>query len=199
MQHKPLSLDPADLPGYAVRTALRMLIAMGVSLVFTFTYATLGGQEPAGRAVLVPLLDILQSVPILGFSPSPWCSSGAVARPRAGRGAGRDLRDLHRPGLEHGLQLLPIAAHRAGRSRRGEPQRSGLIAWQRFWRIEVPFAMPGLIWNMMMSMSGGWFFVVASEAISVGDINITLPGVGSYVARAIESAIWRRSAGRSSP
>jgi len=56
-------------------------------------------------------------------------------------------------------------------------------AWQRFWRLEVPFAMPGLVWNMMMSMSGGWFFVVASEAISVGDIQIALPGVGSYVAR----------------
>jgi NitT/TauT family transport system permease protein len=59
-------------------------------------------------------------------------------------------------------------------------------AWQRFWRLEVPFAMPGLIWNMMMSMSGGWFFVVAAEAISVGDLRIALPGVGSYVARAIE-------------
>jgi NitT/TauT family transport system permease protein len=59
-------------------------------------------------------------------------------------------------------------------------------AWQRFWTLEVPFAMPGLIWNMMMSMSGGWFFVVASEAISVGRIHIALPGVGSYVALAIE-------------
>ena len=58
--------------------------------------------------------------------------------------------------------------------------------WQRFWRVEVPFAMPGLIWNTMMSMSGGWFFVVASEAISVGSLQIALPGIGSYVARAIE-------------
>ena len=58
--------------------------------------------------------------------------------------------------------------------------------WQRFWRLEVPFAMPGLVWNMMMSMSGGWFFVVASEAISVGKIQIALPGIGSYVALAIQ-------------
>jgi len=58
--------------------------------------------------------------------------------------------------------------------------------WQRFWRLEVPFAMPGLIWNTMMSMSGGWFFVVASEAISVGDLHVALPGIGSYVERAIE-------------
>src|SRR6202044_3613647 len=58
--------------------------------------------------------------------------------------------------------------------------------WQRFWRLEVPFAMPGLVWNMMMSMSGGWFFVVASEAITVGKVTFALPGVGSYVSLAIQ-------------
>src|SRR5260370_31169163 len=58
--------------------------------------------------------------------------------------------------------------------------------WQRFWRLDVPFAMPGLIWNTMMSMSGGWFFVVASESITVGNITVTLPGIGSYVALAIK-------------
>ena len=61
-----------------------------------------------------------------------------------------------------------------------------LSPWMRFWRLDVPFAMPQLIWNMMMSMSGSWFFVVAAEAISVGDTTITLPGVGSYIALAIE-------------
>jgi NitT/TauT family transport system permease protein len=61
-----------------------------------------------------------------------------------------------------------------------------LSGWQRFWRLDVPFAMPGLVWNTMMSMSGGWFFVVASEAITVGDTTVTLPGVGSYVALAIK-------------
>ncbi len=60
-----------------------------------------------------------------------------------------------------------------------------LTSWQRFWRLEVPFSMPGLVWNTMMSMSGGWFFVVASEAISVGNNTITLPGIGSYVSLAI--------------
>src|SRR5271166_2915535 len=77
------------------------------------------------------------------------------------------------------LRTVPTDLDEASRSFRSS-------AWQRFWRLEVPFAMPGLIWNMMMSMSGGWFFVVASEAISVGDVKITLPGVGSYVAKAIE-------------
>lgn len=61
-----------------------------------------------------------------------------------------------------------------------------LSKWQRFWRLEVPFAMPGLLWNMMMSMSGGWFFVVASEAISVSGHDIKLPGIGSYISLAIQ-------------
>src|SRR3546814_3594869 len=64
-------------------------------------------------------------------------------------------------------------------------------AWMRFWRLEVPFALPQLVWNMMVSMSGGWFFVVASEAISVGNTTVTLPGIGSYIALAVE----RRSLG----
>ena len=72
-----------------------------------------------------------------------------------------------------------------------------LSGWQRFWRLEVPFAMPGLIWNTMMSMSGGWFFVVASEAITVGNTTITLPGIGSYIALASRSATCPRSAGPS--
>src|SRR6202034_597086 len=61
-----------------------------------------------------------------------------------------------------------------------------LSPWQKFWQLETPFAMPGLIWNMMVSMSGGWFFVVAAEAISVGNTTISLPGVGSYLALAID-------------
>ena len=102
------------------------------------------------------------------ISPSPSSSSSPVSRGDTGGGAGGDLRHLHQPGLEHGLQLLPVAAHAARRPRRGA-RAVPPLAWQRFWRLEVPFAMPGLVWNTMMSMSGGWFFVVASEAITVGD------------------------------
>ena len=76
------------------------------------------------------------------------------------------------------LRTVPPELEEAGRV-------FGLSAWARFWRIETPFAMPSLVWNMMMSMSGSWFFVVASEAISVGHTTITLPGVGSYIALAI--------------
>src|SRR5208283_5142972 len=76
------------------------------------------------------------------------------------------------------LRTVPVELEEAGRV-------FGLSGWARFWRIEVPFAMPSLIWNMMMSMSGSWFFVVASEAFTVGHTNIALPGVGSYIALAI--------------
>ena len=65
-----------------------------------------------------------------------------------------------------------------------------LTGWQKFWQLEAPFAVPGLVWNTMMSMSGGWFFVVASEAITVGDTTITLPGVGSYIAAANNAGRW---------
>jgi NitT/TauT family transport system permease protein len=77
------------------------------------------------------------------------------------------------------LTTLPGDLNEATRSFR-------LTGWQRFWRLEVPFAMPGLVWNMMLSMSGGWFFVVASEAITLGDKTWTLPGIGSYVATALD-------------
>ena len=77
------------------------------------------------------------------------------------------------------LRTIPIELMEAAESFRLSP-------WMRFWQLEVPFGMPALIWNMMMSMSGGWFFVVASESISVGHTTVALPGVGSYIALAIE-------------
>src|SRR3974377_621959 len=85
------------------------------------------------------------------------------------------------------LRTVPAELEEAARNFR-------LSAWMRFWRLDVPFAVPQLIWNMMMSMSGSWFFVVASEAISVGNTTVTLPGIGSYIALAIEhsnlAAVW---------
>ena len=115
----PVSLDPTNLPEYAARTSLRMLAAMLLSLLFTFTYATWAAKSRRAEVLLIPLLDILQSVPILGFLSvtvvffmSPCSGRVLGARTRG------NLRYLHEPGLEYGLQLLPIAAHRAGRTRR---------------------------------------------------------------------------------
>ncbi|HEX4675417.1 MAG TPA: ABC transporter permease subunit [Steroidobacteraceae bacterium] len=184
LEATPISLAPSALVGYAARTALRMLIAMLASIVFTFTYATLAAKSRRAEVVLVPLLDILQSLPILGFSITIVFFLSLTP----GRVAGAEMACIFLIftsqawnmafSFYHSLRSIPHELDEAARSFRLSP-------WRRFWRLEVPFAMPPLIWNMMMSMSGGWFFVVAAEAIDLGNTKVTLPGVGSYVALAI--------------
>jgi len=186
LQRQPVSLDPANLPEYAARTTLRMFIAMALSLLFTFTYATLAAKNKRAGRLLVPLLDILQSVPILGFISVTIVFFMALA---PGRVLGAEFAAIFAIftsqawnmafSFYQSLRTVPSELVEASRNFRLSP-------WMSFWRLDVPFAMPQLIWNMMMSMSGSWFFVVASEAISVGNTTITLPGVGSYIALAIE-------------
>jgi NitT/TauT family transport system permease protein len=186
LQQRPVSLDPRNLPEYAARTTLRMLLAMVLSLVFTFTYATLAAKSKRAERLLIPLLDILQSVPILGFISVTVVSFTAMA---PGRVLGAEYAAIFAIftsqawnmafSFYQSLRTVPTELVEASRN-------FGLSPWMRFWRLDVPFAMPQLIWNMMVSMSGSWFFVVASEAISVGNTTITLPGVGSYIALAIE-------------
>ncbi len=114
----PVSLDYWELPYYALRTTLRMFAALAASLVFTFTYATLAAKSRRAEMVLIPLLDVLQSVPILGFlSFTVTFFLGLFPGNTLGRGTRGDFRDLHQSGLEHGLFLLPVAAHRTARSR----------------------------------------------------------------------------------
>ncbi len=185
IQTAPISLDPSYLPGYALRTVLRMLAALVASLIFTFTYATLAAKNRQAEMILIPFLDILQSVPILGF-----ISFTVVF-----------FMNLF-PGNVMGAECAAIFAIFTSQawnmafsfyqSLRSIPndlieasQIFRLSVWQKFWRLDVPFAAPSLVWNMMMSMSGGWFFVVASEAITVGNTTVTLPGIGSYVALAL--------------
>jgi NitT/TauT family transport system permease protein len=186
LQKQPPSLDPHNLPEYAARTTLRMLIAMMLSLIFTFTYATLAAKSRSAERLLVPLLDILQSVPILGFISVTVVFFMSLA---PGRVLGAEFASIFAIftsqawnmafSFYQSLRTVPAELEEATRNFR-------LSAWMRFWRLDVPFAMPQLIWNMMMSMSGSWFFVVASEAISVGNTTVTLPGIGSYIALAIE-------------
>ncbi len=180
-----ISLSPWALPAYTLRTTLRMFIALFASLLFTFTYATLAAKSRRAEMVLIPLLDVLQSVPVLGylsFTVVFFVSlfPGSVLGPEFAAIFAIFTSQAWNMAFSfyQTLRTVPLDIDEASRAFR-------FSAWQRFWRLEVPFAMPGLIWNMMMSMSGGWFFVVASEAISVGDISYTLPGVGSYVAKAI--------------
>ena len=186
LQREPVSLDPRNLPEYAARTTLRMLVAMLFSLLFTFTYATLAAKSKRAERLLIPLLDILQSVPILGFISITIVFFLALA---PGRVLGAEFAAIFAIftsqawnmafSFYQSLRTVPNELAEASRN-------FGLSPWMRFWRLDVPFAMPQLIWNMMVSMSGSWFFVVASEAISVGNTTITLPGVGSYIALAIE-------------
>jgi NitT/TauT family transport system permease protein len=186
LQQKPVSLDPVNLPEYAARTTLRMLIAMILSLLFTFTYATLAAKNKHAERLLVPLLDILQSVPILGFISITVVFFMALA---PGRVLGAEFAAIFAIftsqawnmafSFYQSLRTVPAELTEASRNFRLGP-------WMSFWRVDVPFAMPQLIWNMMLSMSGSWFFVVASEAISVGNTTITLPGIGSYIALAIQ-------------
>jgi NitT/TauT family transport system permease protein len=182
----PVSLDPGNLPGYAARTTLRMLAALTLSLLFTFTYATLAAKVRRAELLLIPLLDILQSVPILGFISITVVFFMSLA---PGRVAGAEFAAVFAIftsqawnmafSFYQSLRTVPQDLDEAAKSLR-------LSAWMKFWRLEVPFAIPGLVWNMMMSMSGGWFFVVASEAISVGNTTVMLPGIGSYIALAID-------------
>jgi NitT/TauT family transport system permease protein len=186
LQRQPPSLDPRNLPEYAARTTLRMLIAMVLSLIFTFTYATFAAKSKRAERLLVPLLDILQSVPILGFISITVVFFMALA---PGRVLGAEFAAIFAIftsqawnmafSFYQSLRTVPVELEEASRNFR-------LSRWMSFWRLDVPFAMPQLIWNMMMSMSGSWFFVVASEAISVGNTTVTLPGIGSYIALAIE-------------
>jgi NitT/TauT family transport system permease protein len=185
LEKQPPSLDPRHLPEYAARTTLRMLIAMVLSLIFTFTYATLAAKSRSAERLLVPLLDILQSVPILGFISVTVVFFMSLA---PGRVLGAEFASIFAIftsqawnmafSFYQSLRTVPTELEEASRNFR-------LSSWMRFWRLDVPFAMPQLIWNMMMAMSGSWFFVVASEAISVGNTTVTLPGIGSYIALAI--------------
>jgi NitT/TauT family transport system permease protein len=182
----PVSLDPANLPLYALRTTLRMLLAIACSIIFTFVYAALAAKSRRAEMVLIPLLDILQSVPILGFL---TFTVVFFLNLFPGRVFGAELACVFAIFTSQAWNMtfsMYQSMRNVPKDLEEASQSFHLSGWQRFWRLDVPFAMPGLIWNTMMSMSGGWFFVVASEAITIGNTTITLPGIGSYVALGIQ-------------
>ncbi|HET9644391.1 MAG TPA: ABC transporter permease subunit [Burkholderiaceae bacterium] len=183
----PLTLDPWQLPYYLLRTTLRMFMALAASLVFACVFAVLAAKYRAAERVLVPMLDILQSIPILGFL--SITVTGFIAL-FPGNLIGVECAAIFAIFTSQAWNMA-FSLYQSLRTVPSELQEAArvfqLSGWQRFWRLELPFAMPGLLWNMMMSMSGGWFFVVASEAIAVSNQSIKLPGVGSYIAMAIEA------------
>lgn len=181
----PISLAPKNLPDYALRTTLRMFIALAASLLFTFVIGSLAAKNKHAERVIIPIIDILQSIPVLGYLSitmvafialfpnsllGPECA--AILAIFTGQAWNMFL------GFYQCLKNVPHELREAS-------AMFQLSGWQKFWRIEVPFAMPSLIWNTMMSMSASWFFITASEAISVNNQNIMLPGIGSYIGVAI--------------
>ncbi len=191
LQSEPVVLDPRRLPEYALRSTLRMFAAIFASLLFTFVVATLAAKSRKAELVIVPMLDILQSIPVFGFLTFTVTFFIGLF-----------------PTSELGVELAAIftvftaqawnMAFSFYQSLRTLPndlvevsQQFRLSPWQRFVKLELPFATPALVWNTMMSMSGGWFFVVLSEAITVGKTTVTLPGIGSWLALAIERQDFR--------
>jgi NitT/TauT family transport system permease protein len=181
-----ISLDPLNLPYYALRTVLRMFIALGVSFLFTLIYAAAAAKSRMAEKILIPILDILQSIPILTFATitvTGWIAlfPGSLLGPECAAIFMIFTSQAWNMtfSLYQSLRTVPLDLQEASRMYHVGP-------WGRFWLLELPHAMPNLIWNMMMSVSGGWFFVVASEAITVSDQTVSLPGVGSYIAAAID-------------
>ena len=182
-----IRLDPQNLPYYAARSTLRMFIALGASLLVTLIYGSLAAKFKFAEVVLIPLLDVLQSVPVLGFL--SVSVSGFIAM---------------FPGSLLGLECASIFAIFTGQvwnmtfsfyySLKALPkeleQTSALFRlskMEKFFKVELPSGAIGLVWNGMVSFGGGWFFVAASEAISVLNRNYMLPGIGSYVTMAVAS------------
>jgi NitT/TauT family transport system permease protein len=180
-----IRLDAHELPYYAGRSVLRMFVALAASLAFTLAYGYAAARSRLGERVLVPLLDILQSVPVLGFLSITVTGFIALFR---GSLLGLECASIFAIftsqawnmafSYYQSLRTLPRDLEEASTAYR-------LSQWQRFRQLEVPAATIPLVWNAMMSFGGGWFFLAASEAISVLNQSYALPGIGSYVAAAV--------------
>lgn len=181
-----LSLSPAVLPEYALRTVIRMFIALFFSILVSMILGAWAAKSRKAEQIIIPAIDVLQAVPVLSFSAltvtgfiqifpgsllGPECACiFAIFTAQVWNIIFSFYQSLKM--LPHDLREVSVMFQ--------------LSAWQRFWRLEVPYAIPNLLWNMMVSMSASWFIVVFSEAIAVAHQEIRLPGVGSYIAIAID-------------
>lgn len=179
-----ISTDPAELPYYAARSLLRMFAALGLSVLFTFVYATAAARLRRTERVLLPILDILQSVPILGFL--SVTITGFIAL-FPGSALGLECAAIFAIFTSQAWNMT-FAFYQSLVSQPRELDEAArllrLSRWQRFWRVDVPGGMIPLVWNGMMSFGGGWFFLTAAEALSVNNHEYALPGIGAYVAAA---------------
>lgn len=189
-----IDLRPAALPHYALLSFLRMCAGYAVSWVFTLVVGYAAARNRLAGRVIVPALDVLQSIPVLSFLPAVLLAMIALfPRQTIGLEIGSVL--LIFTGMVwnmafsfyHSLRTIPEELIEAARAFR-------LSWWQRFTSLELPASAIGLVWNSMMSWAGGWFFLMATEAFTLGKQSFTLPGLGSYLAQAANkgdfTAIW---------
>jgi NitT/TauT family transport system permease protein len=176
-----ISLHPTALPKYALFSVLRIAIAYVFSFLFTLVYGYVAAYNRKAERFMIPLLDTLQSIPVLSFLPGVMISMAALFPSR-------------QLGVELGSVLLiftgqvwnmTFSFYSSLKSIPTEMREAALAYrlswWQRFWQLELPQAAIGLIWNSMMSVAGGWFFLMACEMFVLGSRDFRLPGLGSYL------------------
>lgn len=185
-----ISLDPSALPWYTLFSVGRMLGAYILSLLFTLTYGRTAAYNRRAESILMPLLDVLQSVPILSFLPIVLLGLSAVLPQRVAAELAAVVLIFTSQawnmtfGWYQSLTTIPKELREASSIFR-------LNSWLRFKRLELPFAMIGLIWNSVMSWAGGWFFLMASEIFTVGPKDFRLPGLGAYLQEAANQGNYR--------
>ncbi len=186
-----ISQDPRMLPLYAFYSLVRIALAYAISLVFALVYGYAAAHSRRAEAVLVPLLDILQSIPVLSFLPGVMLAMVALFPHRQ---LGVELGSIlliftgqvwnMAFSFYSSLKTIPRELNEAARIYR-------FGRWQRFVELDLPFSTIGLVWNSMMSVAGGWFFLMACEMFILGNRDFRLPGLGSYLQTAAGSGDTR--------
>src|SRR6266446_3688097 len=189
-----IDLRPAALPRYTLYSLSRGVTALVISYLFALAYGWTAAKSRAAERLLLPLLDILQSIPVLGFLPG--LVLGLLALFPA-RNMGLELAAILMIftaqawnlafSFYNSLKALPQPLRDACRVAGWPPGRT-------FRQLEVPAAAQGLVWNGMLSMAGGWFFLMVNEAFRLGDHDFRLPGVGAYMSVAVEHGDSRATA-----
>jgi NitT/TauT family transport system permease protein len=190
-----IDLSPWALPRYTFFSLSRGLIAYVISLVFTLVYGYWAAKDEFAARFLIPLLDILQSIPVLAFLPGLVLALGA-AFPR--NNVGLELAAILMIFTGQAWNMT-FSFYHSVRSVPADQQEAATVYrfnwWERLKWVELPFATMGLVWNSMMSMAGGWFFLMISESYQLGDQDFRLPGVGSYMQVAVnegrlDAMVW---------
>ena len=184
----PVALDPSNLPYYTLRSVMRLVIGMVASFIFALVTGYACAKNKHAARVLLPLINFMESVPLLGFLtfttifflflfPKSVMGLEAAAIFGVFTGQAWNMALI----MYQTIRIIPAELNEAAKMFQ-------LNSWQKFWRIEMPYSVPGLLWNTMVSQSAAWFALVATEAIPIGNENVMLPGLGSYIQLALNQA-----------